>query len=267
MMTALFNYAVDYFNLSENPCHKAGRMGKREVVVNFLTKEEFDRILAAMEGEPTAHVAFSLLYYSGIRFGEFLALTIQDFDFRNNTLDINKSLQRIRKQDVITPPKTPKSIRNIIIPDFVMNEVKDYIAGIYDLGETDRVFPFTKSYINNAMERACKKSGVKKIRIHDIRHSNASYLINLGCAPLLISERLGHEKIQTTLSTYSHLYPDKHQEVVELMQNQHRLDETANTSDTLVATANNDTPDATGFKVVSPTSITSPKQAHEKKGA
>ena len=62
MITALFNYAVGYFNLSENPCHKAGRMGKREVVVNFWTKDEFDRILAAMEDDPTAHASFSLLY-------------------------------------------------------------------------------------------------------------------------------------------------------------------------------------------------------------
>jgi integrase len=267
MMTALFNYAVDYFNLSENPCHKAGRMGKREVVVNFWTKEEFDRILAAMEDDPTAHVSFSLLYYSGIRFGEFLALTIQDFDFQNNTLDINKSLQRIKRQDVITPPKTPKSIRNIIIPDFVMNEVKDYISTIYDLGETDRVFPFTKSYINNAMARACKKSGVKKIRIHDIRHSHASYLINLGCAPLLISERLGHEKIQTTLNTYSHLYPNKHQEVVDMIQNQHRLDEAGSLPDKTANTTSDNEPDATKFKVVSPNGIISSKQAHEKRGA
>ncbi len=65
---------------------------------------------------------------------------------------------------------------------------------------------------------------MKKIRIHNIRHSHASYLINLSCAPLLISERLGHEKIQTTLSTYSHLYPNKHQEVVDMMQNQHQKD-------------------------------------------
>ena len=178
MITALFNYAVDYFNLSENPCHKAGRMGKREVVVNFWTKDEFDRILAAMEDDPTAHVSFSLLYYSAIRFGEFLALTPKDFDFEKNTRDITKSLQRVKKQDVVTPPKPPKSIRNIIIPDFVMNEVKDYMSKLYDLKDTDRVFPFTKSYINNAMARACKKSGVKKIRIHDIRHSHASYLIN-----------------------------------------------------------------------------------------
>ena len=93
-----------------------------------------------------------------------------------------------------------------------MNKVKDYISKLYDLKYTDRVFPFTKSYINNTMERACKKSGVKRTCIHDIRHSHASYLINLGCTPLLISERLGHEKVQTTLSTYSHLYSNKHQE-------------------------------------------------------
>lgn len=96
-------------------------MGKREVVVNFWTKEEFDRILAAMENDPTAHVSFSLLYYSGIRFGEFLALTPKDFDFEKNTLDITKSLQRIKKQDVVTPPETScqglfiKKISNSII--------------------------------------------------------------------------------------------------------------------------------------------------------
>ena len=99
-----------------------------------------------------------------------------------------------------------------------MNEVKDYMSKLYDLKYTDRVFPFTKSYINNAMERACKKSGVKKIRIHDIRHSHASYLINLGCAPLLISERLGHEKVQTTLELYGHLYPDVHGNVAQQLQ-------------------------------------------------
>ncbi len=222
MVTAFFNYAVTYYNLPENPCHKAGHMGKREVVVNFWTLEEFERFHAATESDPTAHVAFSLLYYSGIRFGEFLALAPEDFDFENNILYINKSLQRVKKQDLITPPKTPKSIRPLYIPDFVMEEVKEYISKLYDLKEGNRIFPFTKSYINNAMKRACKISGVKKIRIHDIRHSHASYLIELGFAPLLISERLGHEKVQTTLNTYSHLYPNKHQEVAKMIQNHHQ---------------------------------------------
>lgn len=216
-----------------------------------------------MAENPTAHVSFSLLYYSGIRFGEFLALTPKDFDFEKNTLDITKSLQRVKKQDVVTPPKTPKSIRNVIIPDFVMKEVKDYMLKLYDLKDTDRVFPFTKSYINNAMARACKKTGVKKIRIHDIRHSHASYLINLGCAPLLISERLGHEMVQTTLSTYSHLYPNKHQEVVDMMQNQHQKDMTTSKVNAPSEASEESKPQGTRFKVVSPKDKTSPQQVHE----
>lgn len=137
-----------------------------------------------------------------------------------------------------------------------MEEVKDYMSKLYDLKDTDRVFPFTKSFINNAMARACKATGVKKIRIHDIRHSHASYLINLGCAPLLISERLGHEKIQTTLSTYSHLYPNKHQEIVDIMQSQHQMD-------VAESQKKDSQPKNTKFKVVSPKDKTSPQQVHE----
>ena len=149
------------------------------------------------------------------------------------------------------------------VPDFVMSEVKEYMSKLYDLKDTDRVFPFTKSYINNAMERACMKSGVKKIRIHDIRHSHASCLINLGCAPLLISERLGHEKVQTTLSTYSHLYPNKHQEVVDIMQNQHQKDMAASDVTAPAEASEEPKPQGTRFKVVSPKDKTSPQQVHE----
>ena len=135
---------------------------------------------------------------------------------------------------------------------------------LYDLKDTDRVFPFIKSYINHARARACMKSKVKKIRIHDVRHSHASYLTNLGCAPLLISERLGHEKVQTTLSTYSHLYPNKHQEVVDMMQNQHKLETVAaGASETSDKPEKDPQPQGTKFKVISPKDKISPQQVHE----
>jgi integrase len=67
--------------------------------------------------------------------------------------------------------------------------------------------------MNSHIVRIVKKAGVKRIRIHDLRHSHASLLIEMGVSPLLISERLGHENIETTLQTYSHLYPNKHGEV------------------------------------------------------
>ena len=91
--------------------------------------------------------------------------------------------------------------------------MKDYIAQCYALQPDDRLFPYTKSYLSHEMIRGCKLSGVKKIRVHDIRHSHASLLVEMGFSPLLIAERLGHERVQTTMETYSHLYPNKQTEV------------------------------------------------------
>lgn len=96
------------------------------------------------------------------------------------------------------------------------------------------------------------------------RETHASYLINLGCAPLLISERLGHEKVQTTLSAYSHLYPNKHQKVVDMMQNQHKLETVAASASGISDKPEKDPqPQGTRFKVVSPKDKTSPQQVHE----
>ena len=107
------------------------------------------------------------------------------------------------------------------------------------------------------------KSKVKKIRIHDVRHSHASYLTNLSCAPLLISERLGHEKVQTTLSTYSHLYPNKHQEVVDMIQNQHQKDMATSDVTAPAEASEMPIPKDKRFKVVSPKDKISPQQVHE----
>lgn len=216
-IVTIFNYAVTFYNLPANPCKAAGKMGKRKIVVNFWTKEEYDHFISTVS-EIQAHTAFEILYYSGIRFGELLALTLKDIDFDKNTISISKSLQRINKQDVVTTPKTPKSTRTIAMPPFIIQELRNYTDKVYGISPEERIFPFTKSLIGNAMKRGCQKSNVKLIRIHDIRHSHASLLIELGFSPLLISERLGHEKVDTTLTTYAHLYPNKHNEVSDKLQ-------------------------------------------------
>ena len=86
------------------------------------------------------------------------------------------------------------------------------------LDTDERLFPVTKSYLSHEMIRGCKNTGVKKIRIHDIRHSHASLLINQGCDALMLADRLGHEKVSTTLNTYSHLFPHKQQELVHSLE-------------------------------------------------
>ena len=102
---------------------------------------------------------------------------------------------------------------------FLIVLCKEYMDKCYEIQPDDRLFPYTKSFLNHEMLRGCKKSGVKKIRVHDLRHSHASLLIEMGCQPLLIADRLGHEKIQTTLNTYSHLYPNKQAEVAAQLEN------------------------------------------------
>jgi integrase len=89
------------------------------------------------------------------------------------------------------------------------------LGQLYDLPEGARIFQFTKSLLYNEISRGSAAAGITPIKIHELRHSHASLLIELGFSPLLIAERLGHEKVETTLNTYSHLYPSKHGEVAE----------------------------------------------------
>ena len=99
-----------------------------------------------------------------------MALTPGDFDFEKQTLRINKTFHRSKGKDIITTPKTVKSNRIITLPPFLCDEIKDYLGMFYEIGESERMFSFTKSYLGHEMERGCKASGVKKIRIHDLRH-------------------------------------------------------------------------------------------------
>lgn len=213
-LTAVFNFAVRYYHLPENPCTKAGPMGRgRAGEMQFWTLEEYKTFREALRDKPAAFVAFETLYYTGMRVGELLALTRSDIDTSAGTISINKTFTRLDRQDVITPPKTPKSKRVLLIPAFLCRELEEYLGSLYGLGPDERVFPFTKHLLTYEMKRGCKLSGVKQIRLHDIRHSHASLLIELGFSPLLIAERLGHEKVETTLNTYSHLWPNKQTEV------------------------------------------------------
>ncbi len=218
-ITAVFNYAVKYYGLKENPCHKAGGMGKKNAEeMLFWTKGEFLQFIAALKDKPAANAAFLTLYYTGMREGELLALTLADIDLEKQTVRINKSFQRLKGRDVITTPKTPKSIRTVTIPKALCNCLKNYMGQCYELQKDDRLFPYTKTFLYRTMITGCKKSGVKKIRVHNIRHSHAAALIEMNVAPKLLQERLGHERIQTTLDTYGHLYPNAQAEVARQLE-------------------------------------------------
>ena len=214
-LSAIFNHAVRYYNLRENPCKKAGSMGKkknREMM--FWTKEEYLKFAEVMMDKPQSFYAFEMLYWCGIREGELLALTPADFDFEKGTVSINKSYQRLSGQDLITTPKTEKSNRVITMPQFLTDEIQDYLKMLYGIGLDDRMFTVTKSYLHREMDRGAKEAGVPRIRIHDIRHSAVSLLIDMGFSATAIADRVGHESIDITYN-YAHLFPSKQTEMAD----------------------------------------------------
>lgn len=219
-ISAIFNFAVKYYRLPSNPARIAGSMGKKNAdSMDFWTKDEFLKFMEIVSDKPMSKSIFNILFWTGIRSGELLALTLNDFNFESKTVSISKNYQRHEGEDLTLDPKTPKSKRVITIPDFLCDIVKEYVEKLYDYEPNERLFPVTKYYLHHEMDRGSRKSGVKRIRIHDLRHSHASLLIEMGISPLLIQERLGHENIETTLQTYSHLYPNKHSTVADKLQN------------------------------------------------
>ena len=181
--------------------------------MKFWTVEQFNSFIDHVPKFP-ARVGLSILFWTGLRIGELLALSPEDIDLEACSLSVTKSFQMIDGKEVITEPKTPKSRRVVPLPQKLCEQIRKYEAALYEPQPEDRLFPFTKSYFHQQMAKGCAASGVEKIRLHDLRHSHASLLIHLGVPVLQVSERLGHEDVETTLQTYGHLYPSARTETV-----------------------------------------------------
>ena len=180
----------------------------------FWTKEEYLKFSEVMKDKPVSYYAFEVLYWTGIREGELLALERGDFNITDRKLTINKSYQHLQGEDYITSPKTEKSNRVIELPEFLCREMEDYFGMLYKCDEHTRLFTFSKSYLHHEMDRGAKVAGVKRIRIHDLRHSAISLLIEMGFSALAIAERVGHESIDITYR-YAHLFPTKQTEMAD----------------------------------------------------
>jgi len=186
-ITALFTHANNIYNLANNPCKKVKKMGKSDAdKLDFWTKEEYDKFISTIEVGSRYYVMFEILFWTGCREGELLALSKSDVDFRNNRLSITKTYYRTDKKDIITKPKTEQSIRIIEIPEFLKQEIKEYADKVYELPDNERLFPIVAEAVQHKLKRQVIKAEVKKIRVHDIRHSHVAYLINQGVQPLII---------------------------------------------------------------------------------
>lgn len=223
-LSAILNYAVNFYDLRSNPCRKAGSMGKSKADERpYWTLEEFQKFSDAIMDKQDSWIAFQILFWTGMRIGELLALQVKDIDFEQGTIIVDESLTRLDGEDLITAPKTESSVRVITIHKELQEELKEYIATLYHVRPGTRLFAGrTKSFFEHEMERGIKLSGVKKITIHCTRHSHASMLVQMGFSPVEIAKRLGHGKVTTTIETYCHQSMDAQVKIADRLAWQQR---------------------------------------------
>jgi len=215
--SAVMNYGVKYYGLSSNPIKIAGAIGKtKSPVMKYWTIEEFQKYMEA-ENSPLHRAAIMVLFWAGLRCGEMLALTPADVDTEKKTLRVNKTYHYIGKgREFTTPPKTPGSIRDVAAPSVVFDAINEYRDKLY--APPDRIFPISSEALRQHFDLITKRAGLQRIRLHDLRHSHASYLINKNVPIKIISSRLGHDNIETTLRTYAHIYKNTEAAVSEMLE-------------------------------------------------
>ncbi|WP_418870995.1 tyrosine-type recombinase/integrase [Selenomonas bovis] len=212
-LSAILNFACRYYGLQSNPVARAGSIGRNEVHQAFWTLDDFHRFAMTLR-EPAQIMLFYLLFWTGCRIGEVLALTWDDVD--TDAIHISKTMSRLRGAPYIRAPKTRESVRTVPLPAFISSMLTDYKRLTVYTGP--ELFQITSSAAARLLARHAKQAGLERIRIHDLRHSHASMLIQAGVPAIAIAERLGHKNAQTTLRVYAHLYESTKDEVVSVLE-------------------------------------------------
>ena len=215
VFNTLLNYAMKYHGLPANPFKVTGTTGKITKSMGFWELSDFKRFDAVVD-DPVYRVIFNLLFYSGLRIGELMALTVEDFDFRKNTVSVSKQYNDITGS--ITSPKSVAGIRTVSLPASIMAMVKDLFDRFYVIPE--RPFGYIgRKGIKFVMDRYAEKAKLRPIKIHDLRHSHVSMLIKQGINIAAISKRIGHASPAITLGIYSHVYKNDDEHIAEVLDN------------------------------------------------
>lgn len=224
MLSIAFDRAIVLGIAKKNPSRMVGNIKSKKTKVDLWTLEEFQKVISLLyKGDYYEHylfISFWLLFMTGMRIGEAAALQWSDIDFETGLSNINKTLYyKSMDEYKFVDPKTQASVRTIYIDADTIRELKAWrevqqkvLKGCGFILSYSGI-PTSKHTLPRALEKLAGLAGVHRIKIHSLRHSHASLLISMGENPLLIKERLGHEKIQTTLGTYGHLYPNTNLEV------------------------------------------------------
>ena len=230
-LKTIMNFGTKWYGINFNQIYPKmtnfTNPNERKKEMQFWTFEEFNKFIS-VENDLTYKTFFETLYYCGLRKGEARALNWNDIDLEKNTININKGLSDNVNgiKYIISSPKTTSSNRILpltkdLVEDLkrLKNEQMKYTNYSNDWFVFGREFPLADDIIRRRKNNNCLLAGVKQIRIHDFRHSCASLLINNGADITLVAKYLGHSKIDETLNTYSHMFQNKLNNIIGIIDN------------------------------------------------
>ena len=212
--------AVIHGHIVHNPAREVKPPKAPKATVTAPSDDDVRRIRAAASGHLVDYLVLATA--TGCRRGELVALQWVDVDFVEGTVWIRRSLaQKVGADPVVRPTKTgSKGIRTLGIGDITLQTLRerhDRLTVVADDNLLDRpvwVFshdgglsPWRPDYVSRLFHQACERAGVTGVRLHDLRHHVATWMLRNGEAPIRVAGQLGHSTVATTLSTYSHYLP------------------------------------------------------------
>ncbi len=213
-LKSIANFAYIFYNIADNTKTLPSLKKKvsDHIEMNIWSEKEFKQFISKVENEVMA-TFFHTLFYTGLRRGE--ALAILKSDLRSKSLSVTKSIKHFKNG--FLPLKTASSNRIVSLDDVTYKKIKhlkDNLEGDFIFGGLE---PFGITTIQREFVKGIETSGVRKIRIHDLRHSHASLLINKGANIVAVSKRLGHSNTKTTLEVYTHLMKESEAKLLKLL--------------------------------------------------
>lgn len=227
----IMKHAVDLELINKNPFSNISLLKQGKTKISTWTFDDLEHFLKVTKRYNHFYFRmFATAAYTGLRKGELLALTKNDINFEEKYINVNKSMSSTKKEGVqIGDLKTPSSYRKVAIDDFVISILKEQIVknnemklklGIEYHDERlifcheDGLY-FHPTSLGRILNKYIELSGVHKIRFHDLRHTHATLLLELGVNPKVVADRLGHSSVKVTLDTYTHVSLDLQSSVAE----------------------------------------------------
>lgn len=215
----VITYAIKMNLIQTNPFDNVilPKFQKGKTMINYLEVNEVNKLLDYFKDDQYYYTMFRLFIFSGLRRGELLALKWDDIDFKNKTLNVNKSLSKGEYNKLfVSTTKTENSTRIITVDkDTLLSLKRLKIQSTSDIIFSNRKGNYLRlSTPQDKLNEAIKKTSIKKIRIHDLRHTHASLLFASGANAKEVQERLGHKDIKTTMNIYTHVTKNKQKTVL-----------------------------------------------------